>query len=424
MIEPYEHQVSGAEWLQGRRAILADPLGAGKSRTALMAAQGRTLIVAPNNLRRVWEKQIGLYAPELDYQFLPYHVLARRRQDQTALTVPAKGIGYRWQTIIADEAHNLKGRKTKWTAAFEKLAKKADQVSLLTGTPVPNWGHEIFKLLQILMPGEYPSFWKWVDRWFTMEYNPFTQRMSEIGGLLPYRTWDEFAAQLDGHWLRRENPVELPPIVDEVVEVDMTPKQRKAYVEMESDLLAELDNGQVVVVWHKGAAFTKLWAMSTGLESVSDAKGSGKLDAIEDMELARSGEPTVYFTHFRSSAKAVAARVKGEFVHGGMLPKDRDATIERWERGEFPNLVSTYHVGAEGQTWTRANVVVRVEATNRPSTMDQAKGRIHRIGQTRSCTVVDLVTVGSVDQTVRANLAAKTDQQMELMTALSLLRPS
>src|SRR6185369_4102916 len=78
----------------------------------------------------------------------------------------------RWDTIIVDEAHYIKGRKTTWTRQLKALCKKTDRVILATGTPMPNWAEELFEPLGILWPEkvgpgrELNSYWRWADKWF------------------------------------------------------------------------------------------------------------------------------------------------------------------------------------------------------------------------------------------------------------------
>lgn len=432
--EPYPLQLESVPILRGNRVVLADPPGLGKSRSALMAAQGRTLIVAPSSLWAMWEEQVRIYAPDLDWSFAAYTKLSDKKKvwDSELDMVVQQHSGkirpelkQRFDTIIADEAHALKGRQTKWTLAFEDLASSCGQMSLLTGTPIPNWGHEAYMLLRLIYGKKdkrYSSYWRWVGQWFQMEQNRFSGRMSEIGDLWPHLTWDDFVAQFEGHWLSRpESALDLPPVTPVHVECKMTATQAKAYYQMKTELVADIGN-EAVVSWHPGSANTILLKMSTGLETVSGTKSSGKLDAMEDLMVDRRGDPTVFFTHFRDSAEAVAARVKDcVVIHGGIEQRERDRLLADWKAGRGTHLSCTYSTMAEGQTLTRSNCTMRIEAHHRPSTMDQARRRTDRGGQIRPGFLYDFVTLGTVDVKLRKLLATKTDQQMKFYRAIDLL---
>lgn len=432
--EPYEHQISSVPILRDNRLVLADPPGLGKSRSALMAARGQTLIVAPMSLWAMWAEQIALFNPDLDWSFAAYTKLSDRNlvYDSELGDVvkqhsgkPRAELQRRWDTIIADEAHALKGRKTKWTMAFEKVSASCKQVSLLTGTPLPNWGHEAYMLLRLIHGAtdkRYSSYWRWVQTWFQMEANRFSGSMTIIGDLWPHLTWDDFAAQFEGHWLSRpESSVDLPPVTSVHVECRMTTKQAKAYEQMRKELLADI-GPETVVSWHPGSANTMLLKMSTGLECVSETKSSGKLDAVEEIMHDRRDDPTVFFSHFRKSAEAIAARVPDTVViHGGVPQKERDRLLQEWKAGRGTHLSVTYSTMAEGQTLVRSNCVMRVEAHHRPSTMDQARRRVDRIGQDRPGFLYDFVALDTVDVRLRELVGSKTDQQMLAYKALDLL---
>lgn len=433
--EPYSHQVDSVPILRDNRTVLADPPGLGKSRSALMAAQGQTLIVAPMSLQAMWAEQIRMFNPDLDWAFAAYTKLSGNQAvwDSEIDAVkhrhsgkPRVEIQRRWDTIIADEAHALKGRKTKWTMAFEAVASSCGQMSLLTGTPIPNWGHEAYMLLRLIhgkSDKRYSSYWRWVQTWFQMEANRFSGQMSTIGDLWPHLTWDDFAAQFEGHWLSRpEDSVDLPPVTPVHVECKMTTMQAKAYRQMHTELLAEI-GPETIISWHPGSANTMLLKMSTGLEVVSGTKSSGKLDAVEEIMYDRQADPTVFFTHFRGSAEAIAKRVKDTVViHGGVPQKERDRLLQEWKMGRGTHLSATYSTMAEGQTLVRSNCVMRVEAHHRPSTMDQARRRVDRIGQDRPGFLYDFVTLDTVDVRLRELVGSKTDQQMMFYRAIDLLQ--
>jgi len=72
---------------------------------------------------------------------------------------------------------------------------------------------------------------------------------------------------------------------------------------------------------------------------------------------------------------------------------------------------------AEGLTLTAADMAIFVEVSYKPSRNEQAKYRIHRLGQTRPVTIKEYMTVGTVDERKRKLLAEKTDQQLRVLSA-------
>src|SRR5690625_648751 len=146
----------------------------------------------------------------------------------------------------------------------------------MTGTPVPNWAHEIFTLLQAVFPerakpgADLGSYWRWVQRWFVVlpNYQARSEHAKQIGGLLACSdeckqlpAWDpcehylEFVdANLGDRFLRRrrEDCLDLPEVTTQTVQTPMGRDQKRIYKEFKQDFLAEVD-GQEVITWTTGA---------------------------------------------------------------------------------------------------------------------------------------------------------------------------
>jgi hypothetical protein len=94
-----------------------------------------------------------------------------------------------WETLIVDEAHYIKNPKAKRTKAVQQLSQNVDRLYLATGTPIPNWPHEIFTSLQLIHPdkgrpgGEFGSYWRWVDYWFKTMPSKYSDFGFDVLGL-------------------------------------------------------------------------------------------------------------------------------------------------------------------------------------------------------------------------------------------------
>ena len=85
-------------------------------------------------------------------------------------------------------------------------------------------------------------------------------------------------------------------------------------------------------------------------------------------------------------------------------------------------LIGTIATMSEGFTLTQADTCIFLERDPRPSKNEQARRRIHRIGQERPCLSIDLVTPRSVDETMLKLVQEKTDHQMAVLTAFDLVQ--
>lgn len=460
MLELRPYQREGLDFLRANpRAFLADEMGLGKTAQMLLAAEGETLIVAPAMVLDggTWRDEIEKWCPERagDFTCVPYTSVVQR--DGRKITKnPKPALNRCWDTVILDEAHYLKGRKTSWTVALRPVLKKAKRVTIATGTPIPNWAQEIFEVAQILWPelarpgGELGSYWRWAAKWFDTEpeivYRAGKQlEVPHVGGLLacspqceerdPLDPCDHFkdffAANLGTRFLQRlrdEVLTDLPPLTIETVYTPMTAAQAKMYREIKDDFLAELGDGRLKVAWNSGAKNVLLDKISTGasiLDSSEDPlKGSGKLQRLR-YDLGDRTHPTLVVAHFNASVEAAHAVAEGlgkssAFIHGGTSRPDRRRIVEQFKAGKLDVLCGSLETVAEGLQLTAADMVIFLETSFKPSRNQQALRRIHRMGQERPCVALDYITPDSVDAGKRELLKAKTDQQIRVLTAAQM----
>jgi len=388
--------------------------------------------VAPSMLidGGVWDDEISKWRPTLDAVQVPYSRLMVRNGRQITSQLQPE-LSQQWGTAIFDEAHYLKGRSTKWALAAKQI--RAERTFLLTGTPLPNWAHEAFTLLQMMFPEEAKpgqrlgSYWRWAEEYFDIGElrgkGGIVLSSHVVGELRKDRTWEEFIAEnwKDRMLLRlRDDCLDLPPLTEQTIRVDMIPAQKKAYRELKKDFVTWLVSGEEVAAWSTAAQLVKLAMCATGLEVIDpNTKGSGKLDALQTLLTDRPA-PTLVVAHFRKSVEACVARAAAAgktvaIVHGGTSKKMRGENVRAFQAGKVEVLCATLGTISEGLTLNAADQVIFVERSWRPSQNEQALRRIHRIGQTRPVTSINLVTCDSVDERVLAVLAGKTDQQMKAL---------
>jgi SNF2 family DNA or RNA helicase len=448
MLDLMPHQRDGIEWLRRTpRALLADDPGLGKSAQALLAAEEPVLIVAPAMLEGTWcdEKtgEIAKWRPDLDYSWVSYSSFCHREGRRVEPRPKAMYANEEWGTIICDEAHYLKNRKAKWTQAMLSLVKnnQGARLMLLTGTPIPNWGHELFMPLRLLHDADdrsYTSYWRWIDDWFTWWTPPWARDNNhrEIGGVRSDIGWDVFAAENDlGEFmirrLRDEVLKDLPPLTEQTVLVPMEKTQRRAYDELVRDYFTYVEESDTeVAAFSDGGLHVKLAKVTTGTATLAEEVGlfgSCKLDALRELLEEREGAPVVVFCHFRATARCIEllGQTLGRSVGvimGGVPQKRRDEMVNQFQSGVLDMLVGTLETLGEGVTLTRSSTCIFVERSWRPSKNEQAMRRLHRIGQTAPVTVIHIVTEKSLDQRILALLAAKERQQMQALTAAEFAR--
>lgn len=440
-----QHQVEGIEWLQHRpRALLADEAGLGKSAQALLVAEEPVLIVAPAMILEsgTWDDEIALWSPGIDATQVSYSSIAQRGKRGT---VPRDANGFpmtplkpeyrrRYGSVILDEAHYIKGRKTSWVHAISKL--DSDLIRMLTGNPIQNWAQEAFMLLCMLWPDkaraghEFGSYWRWAKEWFEVEKDFFGAM--QVGEALDDTDegWARFREENWGDRMirrYREDCLDLPPLTHQDWFVRMSAEQQKLYRQLKKDFVAWLDSGVEISVWSEPGMLVKLAQLATGTRVLDpSAKLDGKLAVLKTI-LSDRPEPTLVVAHFRDSvdqcqrvAEELGLRVGKS--RGGMTSTERSQAIRGFQRGELDVLVASVNTVSEGLTLHQggADQIVKVERSWTPTKNEQVDRRLHRIGVLKPVHSIDLITLGTVDVHMDKVLKEKTDQQIKALGSRDL----
>lgn len=446
----YSYQEVGVEWLRGLskhatdpgRGYLGDEPGLGKSKQLLEAAEGKTLVVAPAMVLDggVWADEHAKWAPDLDMTCVSYTSLCAREKTGNGngtrpTEKPRPEFKGPWDTVIFDEAQYLKGRKTTWTLAAQKM--RTTNLFLASGTPIPNWAYELFTALQLMFPSEAKpgkrlgSYWRWVGEYFKVVDTEFSQ--FDISGPLDDSPggWARFHEEnFQGRFLQRLRDdvlKNLPPLTEQTVMLPMSDQQRRVYKGLKKDYIAWTDGGIEVSAFSSGGLHTKLVKVATGLELVEmGAPVSPKFRLFED-RVRDQAQPSLAIGWFQDTARVAAAacvraKKRPGVITGATSRPERRRVLQDFRDGRIDVLCATIGVIAEGHTFTQADTVHMLERSPVPSKNQQVIRRVHRIGQLRPVTVQHYVTRDCVDERLLPVLKAKTDQQVKALPASEFAR--
>ena len=274
--------------------------------------------------------------------------------------------------------------------------------------------------------------------------------------------------QVCNHWkLCGERVSSLMSLLETQKIVDLTPENRKALqdvlqltIESREDCPVCLDEltGHNPVITHCGHIFgndcitrvietqhkcpmcraelpdeSKLVfpAKEMGEEETVDfdtEESSTKIEALLSILSAahrKSGTKVIIFSQWTRFLDLITPRLSGagykfSRIDGTMSASARDTSLTSLDSD--PNctiLLASLGVGAVGLNLTAANQVILCDSWWAPAIEDQAVDRVHRLGQTRNCTVWRLVVEGSIEertldvQREKRNLMMKAFQERE-----------
>lgn len=435
--------------------ILADDMGTGKTPQSIAMLERLdaypALIVTPKTVKGTWVREFEHWAPhrsvinvtgsaskrrkllaeEADVHVVhwdilkehsrlaPYGSVRLTEKDKT----PKELNAMRFAAVIADEAHRAKDPKAQRTRALWAVAhgSSPDGVRIaLTGTPVANNPSDFWSLLHFINPVEWPSRTKFIDRYCVTAWNAFGG--VDVIGIKP-DVREEFFGIVDRYFLRRTKEMvlkHLPPIVRHRLDIEMAPKQARAYKGMAEGMLAKLDSGTIVATDSLTQRLRKEQLASAYLEvegeEVRLCEPSSKLDALIDLlqNDIPQDESVVVFAKSRQLIDLADARLaKAGITHGRITGSEtdgeRDWAIRNFQAGSFRVVLCTYAAASEGITLTRGNHLVRLQRTDNAVEDKQAHDRVHRIGSEIHdvINVWDFVGIDTVDVDVIENLDGK-----------------
>lgn len=296
------YQKAGVDFLSTvERALLADGLGSGKSRTSFSTVrrlyeQGKdpfpVLIVCPNTTKIGWKRdEISAVWPGLEVAVIDGTAVQRKKQ----LTQPAHVYIINWEslrlhsklkpygnislkrctdcggkdpkvtvsscethvkelneinfrTVIGDEIHRIIDASSKTARALKAITDDAPFRIGLSATPLSDSPHDLFSILNWLHPEGYPSRTKFIDRFCEKGMNDFGGL--EIKGIRKDRE-QEFFAGFDPFFRRMPKELvlsTLPPIIHMNRLVTMGVKQKKAYTQMVKQMVAELEGSDDLLI--------------------------------------------------------------------------------------------------------------------------------------------------------------------------------
>lgn len=420
-----DYQKKGFEWLVrlsewGAGACLADDMGLGKTlQTIAMLLyrkdRGPSLVAAPKSVLHNWNHEIRRFAPGLDPVMMAAEKDGRkivREAGSGDVVIVSYGMlasrsgllsSRTWNVVCLDEAHYIKNRTTRTSAAAMNL--KSDARVILTGTPLQNHLGELWNLFQFINPGMLGPWPHFMDKYIRTPFDGDKER--------------ELRERISPFVLRRskyEVLDELPEKISYEKMVTLSPEEMQIYEKIRHDAEVKFKRHKTVAEREKANAldlsfFRELMRLRQLSDSVSLAfpewtRGSSKISALKDMVLTlgadRSNRTIIFsqFTGFLSQIRVMMAETGMEYFYlDGQTPEDeRDRLVCRFQKGECRFFLISLMAGGLGLNLTAANHVILMEPWWNPAVEEQAADRAYRIGQSRNVTVIRLVSANTIEE--------------------------
>ncbi|HEX8838233.1 MAG TPA: DEAD/DEAH box helicase [Candidatus Acidoferrum sp.] len=314
--------------------------------------------------------------------------------------------------VIIDEAGAYRDHRSIRSKVLHAFLSGREFAWAMTGTPTPNGALDAYGLSKLLNrnKGEF--------------YTNFKNRITVPDPHSKFKFQYKRGAMEEAHKMMQpairfaiEDCQDLPELVTQDREVLLTAEQLKWIAELKREFLLELKKGTVTAV-NEAAMRLKLLQIASGV--VYDEKhNEHKVDCRPRFaalrEIADEAEAKIIiFAPFISTVNMLNAGLTeySRCVILGSTPvKERIDLIRRFQQERDPRvLIAHPETIAEGQTLTAAATVVWWSPIDKTRLYLQGNKRIHRPGQTRSCTVVNIAG-SKVEREVYRRLANNEEMQ-------------
>ncbi|KAL8999532.1 MAG: hypothetical protein Q9169_001620 [Polycauliona sp. 2 TL-2023] len=447
--EMRDYQVAGLNWLvslheNGISGILADEMGLGKTLQTIAFLgylrhvrniTGPHLIVVPKSTLDNWNREFTKWTPEVNILILQgvkdeRHQLINDRLIDEKFDVCVTSYEmilrekthlkkFAWEYIIIDEAHRIKNEESA-LAQIIRIFNSRNRL-LITGTPLQNNLHELWALLNFLLPdvfGDSEAF----DSWFSnqdADQDTVVQQLHRV--LRPFL-------------LRRvKSDVEksLLPKKEVNLYIGMSDMQVKWYKKiLEKDIDAV--NGaagkresktrllNIVMQLRKCCNHPYLFeGAEPGPPYTTDEHlvyNAGKMVMLDKIltRMKKQGSRVLIFSQMSRVLDiledyCVFREHKYNRIDGSTAHEDRIAAIDEYNSPgseKFVFLLTT-RAGGLGINLTSADIVILFDSDWNPQADLQAMDRAHRIGQTKQVVVFRFVTEQAIEEKVLERAAQK-----------------
>jgi len=418
-------------------AVLNQPR-TGKTPTIIETIRQRgtmfNLIITPASLQHNWKKEIERWHDSAHvYIYAGKHrkeILTTARNDSanfsTYLIVSKDTIkrdtehfmNHVYDTMVIDEAHFLRNRKTKQTEALNEIGKRVKHRYALTGTPTVKHPVDIFGILHFLYPDKFSSYWDFIKRYFHTASNGFAV---EVGHLKPHREAElkDIIDAISTQRQRKDVMEWLPDKQRTTHTVTLNDKQQKIYDQMLNDFFIsnetiEIDTINILSQLMRLRQICAEPKLMNEELNIPSAKTEALMEAIENNTYADQDEPLIIMSMFTSYLNMLKPDLEKLGKRVGMITgqqtnEEKQQAAEDFQAGRIDILLCNIISAGTGFTLDRGEVIIFLDKAWNPSDNEQAEDRITPTQKERlhKHTIVSFVCENTVEVKIEKTLNDK-----------------
>lgn len=339
---------------------------------------------------------------------------------------------WRPRILVVDESQRIKNPSSKRTKAAISLADIADYRYILSGTPILNNPMDIFSQWRVLDRGT--SFGK---NFFSFRLKYFYDKNANMPKQNYFPNWvikpsayDEISKEIKKNSLRarKEDCLDLPPLVKTTISVDLSPCQRRLYNEMKEDMVTMFQDTTISA----NIALTKilrLLQIITGFvknedEKILELDEVPRLHVLQELleDITPNHKVIVWciFKHNYKQIREVCDKIGVKYVecHGELSNKDKYESVSNFCNIEDYRVFIGHPASlGVGINLTESSYSI-IYSRSWSLEMDlQSEARNYRAGSEihQKITKIDLVAKDTIDETILEILEQKMNNAEKIL---------
>ena len=323
--------------------------------------------------------------------------------------------------VILDESSSFKNGQSKRFKALKLVRSRIRRIVELTGTPASNGLEDLWAQIYLLDGGARlgTTIGAYRDRYFV----PGRRNQTTIFNYEPKEGSFEMIKQAISDLcisMKASDYLTLPKVISNDIPVALDAKARKAYEQLEMELLLQVDE-ETITAGSAGVLTGKLLQLCNGAIYSEEKKAvpihDCKIDAFLELVEQLNGQHALVFYNFQHDRDRLLDALASTKLRVRVYSQAKDEID--WNAGEIDILLAHpascgyglnlqqggHHAIWFGLTWSLEQY-------------EQANKRLHRQGQEYPVLIHHLVVQGGMDESVIEALKNKGDMQNALMLAL------
>jgi len=328
--------------------------------------------------------------------------------------------------VILDESQKIKNPESKLTQSFIELSPKFYKRIIMTGTPVANRPFDIWSQIYFLDAGKSlgESFEEFKSRTdLPKESSKMHQNSTDIFANTLSEIWSAIKP-FSVRETKESSGIELPSKTIFSEKLKMEGEQANIYTNYQKKLKHELmdENGDITVddaesILKRLGRLIQC-ASNPAIIDSSYTELPIKFQYLSNKltEITNNKNKVIIWTSYINSVEWLCDKL-AEYqpckIHGSISIDERNNDIERFKNDPSCEImIATPGSAKEGLTLTVANYAIFYDRSFSLDDYLQAQDRIHRISQTQECSIINLISEGSIDEWLDSLLNAKYQAAM------------